>query len=192
MICFTSAAHLPLVLSCLLNPSTLTADFEHVIVPVICFLVICFLPCLLTRYWFVSCQQHVSSVLSPFLLRCVVYLWTGCCSSFIAAGTVCYLDIDLFTVSSTCTSGLSCSIILVQWLLVWQVTVSIRLFFTWVPCIYIILDKVCNILYVFSLNSTVCSLILGVHLSSDQVTYDCMMDADLYNSFSLRLPIKSF
>ena len=46
----TSAAHVPLVLSCLLNPSALAADFEQVIVPVICFLVICFLPCLLTRY----------------------------------------------------------------------------------------------------------------------------------------------
>ena len=50
MICSTSAAHVPLVLSCLLNPSALAADFEQVIVPVICFLVICFLPCLLTRY----------------------------------------------------------------------------------------------------------------------------------------------
>ena len=73
-----------------------------------------------------------------------------------------------------------------------QVTVSIRLFFTWVMCIYIILDKGCHILYVFSLNSTVCSHIVGVHLSSDQVTYGFMMDADLYNSFLLRLRIKSF
>ena len=67
-----------------------------------------------------------------------------------------------------------------------QVTVSILLFFTWVPRIYIILDKVCHILYVFGLNSTLCSHIVGVHLSSDQVTYDFMMDADLYNSFLLR------
>ena len=73
-----------------------------------------------------------------------------------------------------------------------QVTVSIRLFFTWVLCIYIILDKGCHILYVFGLNSTVCSHIVGVHLSSDQVTYYFMMDADLYNSFLLRLRIKSF
>ena len=35
MICSTSAAHVPLVLSCLLNPSTLAADFEQVIVLVI-------------------------------------------------------------------------------------------------------------------------------------------------------------
>ena len=65
----------------------------------------------------------------------------------------------------------------------------IRLFFTWVLCIYIILDKVCHILYTFGLNSTVCSHIVGVHLSSDQVTYYFMMDADLYNSFLLRLLI---
>ena len=57
-----------------------------------------------------------------------------------------------------------------------QVIVSIRLFFTWVLCIYIILDKGCHILYVFCLNSTVCSHIVGVDLSSDQVTYDFMMD----------------
>ena len=39
--------HIPLVLSCLHNPSTLAAaaDFEQVTVPVICFL-----PCLLSRY----------------------------------------------------------------------------------------------------------------------------------------------
>ena len=73
-----------------------------------------------------------------------------------------------------------------------QVTVSMRLFFTWLLCIYIILDKDCHILYVFGLNSTVCSHIVGMHLSSDQVTYGFMMDADLYNSFLLRLCIKSF
>ena len=64
-----------------------------------------------------------------------------------------------------------------------QVTVSICLFFTWVLCIYIILDKGCHILYVFCLNSTVSSHIVGGHLSSDQVTCDFMMDADLRNSF---------
>ena len=73
-----------------------------------------------------------------------------------------------------------------------QVTISIRLFFTWVICIYIILDKGWHILYVFGLNSTVCSRIVGVHLSSDQVTYGFMVDADLYNSFLLRVRIKSF
>ena len=73
-----------------------------------------------------------------------------------------------------------------------QVAVSVRLLFTWILCIYIILDKGCHILYVFGLNSTVCSHIVGVHLSSDQATYYFMMDADLYNSFLLRLRIKSF
>ena len=73
-----------------------------------------------------------------------------------------------------------------------QVTVSIRLVFTWLLCIYIILEKDCHILNVFGLNSKVCSHIVGVHLSIDQVTYDFMIDVDLYNSFSLRLRIKSF
>ena len=73
-----------------------------------------------------------------------------------------------------------------------QVTISIRLFFTWPLCIYIILDKVCHILYVFGLNSTVRNHIVYVHLSSDQVTYDFMMDGDLLNSLILRLRIKSF
>ena len=73
-----------------------------------------------------------------------------------------------------------------------QVTVSIRLFFTWFLCIYIILDKGCHILYVSGLNSTVFSHVVGVYLFSDQVTYDFMMDADLYNSFLLCLRIKSF
>ena len=67
-----------------------------------------------------------------------------------------------------------------------------RLFFTWVLCINIILDKSCRVLYVFGLNSTVCSHIVGVNLSSDQATYFFMMDADLYNSFLLLLRIKSF
>ena len=73
-----------------------------------------------------------------------------------------------------------------------QVTVSMRLFFTCFLCIYIILGKGYHILYVFGLNNTVCSHIFRVHLSSNQVTYDFIMDADLYNSFLLRLRIKSF
>ena len=73
-----------------------------------------------------------------------------------------------------------------------QVTVLLRLIFTWVLCIYTILDKGCHILYVFGLNSTVCSHIVGMHSSSDQVTYFFMMVADLYNSFLLHLRIKSF
>ena len=72
-----------------------------------------------------------------------------------------------------------------------QVTVSICLFFTWVPCIYINLDKVCHTLYVFGLNSKVCRHMVGVYLSSDQVTYDFMMNAELHNSFLLCLRIKS-
>ena len=59
-------------------------------------------------------------------------------------------------------------------------------------CIYIVLDEGCQIFYVFGLNSKVCSHIVGVHLPSDQVTFDFMMDADLYNTFLLRLHIKNF
>ena len=36
------------------------------------------------------------------------------------------------------------------------------------------------ILYVFDLNSTVCSRIVDVHLTNDQVAYDFRMDADLH------------
>ena len=106
--------------------------------------------CLLTRHWFVQCQQH---------------LYIGVILQYNSGSMVAEFE---------------------------QVTVSIRLYFTWLLCIYIILDKSCHILYVFGLNSTVCSHIVCVHLSSDQVTYGFMMDVDLYNSFLLRLPIKSF
>ena len=44
------------MLSCLRNPNALAADFEKVIVPVICFLVICYLSCLLAKF-----MSHVSS-----------------------------------------------------------------------------------------------------------------------------------
>ena len=40
MICSRSAAHVLLMLSCLLNPSVLAADFEQLNFLVICFLVI--------------------------------------------------------------------------------------------------------------------------------------------------------
>ena len=96
----------------------------------------------------------------------------------------------MFNVSSTCTLGLSYSIILVQW----PLTLN-KLPFQYVYCllcISIILDKGCHILYVFGLNSMVYSHIVDMHLSSDKVTYDFMMDADCYNSFLLRLRIKSF
>ena len=63
MICSTSAGHVSLVLSCLLNPSALAVGFEQVIV-----LVICFLPCLLTRYCFVLCQQQMCQ---RFRLLCI-------------------------------------------------------------------------------------------------------------------------
>ena len=46
--------------------------------------------------------------------------------------------------------------------------------------------------YLFAIFCMVCSHIVGVHLSIDQVTYYFMMDADLYKSFLLRLLIKSF
>ena len=73
-----------------------------------------------------------------------------------------------------------------------QVAVSIRLFFTWVLRIYIILDIRWHILYVFGLNSMMCSHIVDVCLFSDEVTYGFMMDAEMYNSFLLGLPIKRF
>ena len=62
------------------DPDTLAADFEQVIVPVICFLFIC----LLTRYWFVSCQQCICHRLSPLHLRCV-----GCFEQVIVPVLLC-------------------------------------------------------------------------------------------------------
>ena len=105
---------------------------------------------LLTRYWFVQCQQDL------------------------------YIGVNLQYNSGSMAAEFE------------QVTVSIRLFFTWVLSIYIILDKGCHILSAFGLNSTVYSHIIDVHLSSDQVTYDVMIDADLHNNFLLRLRINSF
>ena len=128
---------------------------------------------------------HVSSTcVTGFVSFAFTVCWltlTSHCSSFVVSGTVYQLEIYLFNVNSTA--------VILQYNFgsmttdFEQVTVSIWLFFTWVLCIYIILYKGCNILYVFGLNTTVCSHIVDMHLSSDQITYDFMMDADLYNSF---------
>ena len=127
MIFSTSAAHVPLVLSCLLNPNALAADFEQVIVPVICFLVICFMPCLLTRHWFVSCPQHMchqfrllciygvladfEQVIIPVLLYLLLLLtrhWFVECQQHLCIRVILQYN------SGSCALGLSCSIILVQ------------------------------------------------------------------------------
>ena len=79
--------------------------------------------------------------------------FTGHRFGFIASGTVCWRDIDLFNVSSTWTLGLSCSIILVS---------SFQYINFSLGC--------CVFTSFFGLNSMVCSHIVGVHLSSDQVT----------------------
>ena len=44
---------------------------------------------------------------------------------------------------------MSVAVAFVHWGYLEQFMVSILLFFTWVLCIYIILDKGCHILYVF-------------------------------------------
>ena len=55
--------HTPSVSFHLHDSDTWAVDFVHVIVPVICFL-----PCLLNRYWFVSCQLHMCHL---FCLPCI-------------------------------------------------------------------------------------------------------------------------
>ena len=91
--------------------------------------------------------------------------------------------------SSTCTLGLSGSIILVQWLLTLNKSPFQYVYFSLGYCVFALFQiKV----FIFWILCRVCSHIIGVHLSSDQVTYGFMMDADLYNSFLLRLRIKSF
>ena len=67
MICPVSSAYTIGVVS-FAWPRYIDCCFEQVIVPVICFMVICFLPCLLTRYWLVSCQQHMCH---RFCLLCI-------------------------------------------------------------------------------------------------------------------------
>ena len=141
MICSTSAAHVPLGLSCLLNSSALAAVFEQVIVPAICFL-----PCLLTRYWFVSCQQHmchrfrllcIYGVFAVLLYLALFVNWTLICTMSAALVHWSFLQYNSGSMAADFE----------------QFTVSIRLFFTWALCIYIILNKGCHILYVFSLSS---------------------------------------
>ena len=119
MIWFTSAEHVPLVLSCLLNPSALATVFKQVIAPVICFLVIRFLPCLLTRYWFVSCQQHLCH---RFCLLCIYDVLADLNRSLFLFYCLwhCLLTRHWFVqCSSTCILELSCSIILVQRCSIW-------------------------------------------------------------------------
>ena len=153
-------------LVCLI-PAHWLLDFKQVIVPVICFLVIFFLPCLLTRNWFVSCQQHmchrfcllcIYGVLvdfgSLFRFYCIWHRlltrhWFAQCQQHLYVGVILQYNFGSVTAEFE------------------QVIVSIRLFFTCVLCIYIILDKGCHILCVFGLNGTVCSYTVGVHLSSD-------------------------
>ena len=54
-----------------------------------------------------------------------------------------------------CTYALTLSLFMfLSYGVVWQ-QVAIRLFFTWVLSIYIILDEGSHVLYVFGLNSTV-------------------------------------
>ena len=76
--------------------------------------------CLLTRHWFVQCQQHL------------------------------YIGIILQYSSGSVAADFE------------QLAVSLCYFFTWLRCIYIILDKGYHILYVFGLNSMVCSQIVGM------------------------------
>ena len=149
--------------------------------------VICFLPCLLTRYRFVSCQQHKRH---RFCLLCIYGVLATLNRSLFRFYCIwnCLLTRHWF-VSSTCTLRLSCSIILFQWLLLWT-SHSFNTFIFHLGTVYLHHFIDCHILYVFGLNSTVCSHIVGVHLSSDQVSYYFMMDADLYNSFLLVCVLK--
>ena len=129
------------------------------------------------------------------------WLWTGHCFGYLFLG---YLfpalfanQILIYFISPAHVSPFLHSLladfeqVIVPVLLYLSLFGNEHLFFIWVMYIYIILDKGCHIWYVFGLNSTVCSHIIGVHLSSDQVTYYFIIDADLYNSFLLRLRIKN-
>ena len=84
------------------------------------------------------------------------------------------------------------TLFLVQWLLLWTSHRFNTFIFHLDTLYYIILGKGCHISYVFGLISTVCSHVVGMHLSSYQVAYYFMKNADLCNSFLLRLHIRSF
>ena len=83
------------------------------------FQLFCLVCCLLTRQGFVPRQLHMCPWCYIDCLIPVRWLLTLNRSlfRFFLSGTVCWLDIDLLNISSTCTLGLSCSITLVQWLL---------------------------------------------------------------------------
>ena len=109
-----SAVHVILMLSFLCNSNTLAADFKQVIIPDSYFL-----PCYLTRHWFLSCQQrmwHWFCVLCIFDVFDAKFqpfnISTSLFCFFIVSGTACELDIDLFNVSSTCALELSNSCII--------------------------------------------------------------------------------
>ena len=130
------------------NPSVLAAafEFEQDIVPIICFLVICFLSCLRKRYWFGLCQRHMCH---RFCLLCIYgvlaalnrslfrfyYIWQFFltrhwfvqCQQHFNIGVILQYNSDSMVAEYE------------------QVTISIHLLFTWVLCIYIILDKGCHI-----------------------------------------------
>ena len=82
-ICSTSAAHMPLVLSCYVIPVhwllTLNRSLFWLFVSALFAdqTLICFMS-----------VAHVSPVLSPLHLRCVGWLWTSHCFSFIVSATV--------------------------------------------------------------------------------------------------------
>ena len=158
------------------DSDTLAVDFEQVIVSVICFLVIFFLFCLLTRYWFVSCQQH--AFVTGFVSFAITVCWLTLNRSLFRFYCIWYylLNRNWFVqCQQTCTLGLSCRIILVQWLLIEQVTVSKRLFSTLVLCIYfyIILNKGYHILYVLGLNSS-CVCVSKVSILQCVLVYDAI------------------
>ena len=118
------------------------------------------------------CFYYIIGVVSFAWSRYIgCWLWTSHCSSYLFPALfanqvlICFMSaahvspvlssLHLRCVGSTCTLGLSWGIISVQWLLIWTSHRFNTFFFTWLRCIYIILDQGCHILYVFGLNSTV-------------------------------------
>ena len=142
------------------------------IIVVICFLVICSLLYLLTRYWFVSCQQHMCQ---RFYLLCIYAVLADFELVMVPVLLYLALFVNLTLICSMSAAFVHWGYPAIQFSFnecySEQVTVSISVLFTWDLCIYIILDEGYNILFVFGLNSNVCSHIACVRLSSEQVTY---------------------
>ena len=176
MICSTAAAHVPLVLSCLVNSSTLAATLNRSLFRLFVSWLVWQPDTDLFRVSSTCVNSFVSFTFTVCWLTLNRSLFRFCCiwhflltrHWFFQCQQLLYIGIILQYNSDPVAADFE------------QVTVSIRLFFTWVLCVYILLDKSCHIFYLLGLNSTVWPGHLWLY------------DGRWLVYFFLRLRIKSF